>query len=175
MNWKKIIINIIMLLICSLLQFSVPWLRVYGAAPNWLFCVIVCVAVSESSAVISVIFALICGLIADFSSGVFFGHNAFWFIIISYITVFLIYKLFSRNFKTTLAVFTVGMILIKCFYYIIYSFGKDDFSFLSGLWSDLLPSYIISLPVLVFLYLIYSRFYYNNPDVKISGKVGFKR
>ncbi len=175
MNWKKAAVNVVMVFLCAILQFSVTFLRVYNAVPNWFFCCVVCLAVSESSRIGVVIFSLVAGLITDFMSGMFFGHNAFWFIVISYTAVFLIYKYFSRNFKTAIAVFAVGFVLIKFSYYLLYSLGKENFSFSGALWTDFLPSFLISLPVLAFLYIVYSKLYYQSSDVKLSERVGFRR
>ena len=173
MNWKQAIMNVATLLFCFVMQFSFPSLRLFGAAPNWLFCFAVCLAVSEPSVVVSVIFSVIAGLLCDFSSNMFFGHNTFWFIAVSYLSVFFIRKLFSRNIKTTVVIFSVGFLVIKVGYYFLYSFVGENFSFFRALWSDFLPSFGISLPILAVLYLLYSRFYYKNPDIRISRKAGF--
>ena len=174
MKIKKLLINILLLLFCCLLQFS-GFLRLYGASANFLLCFVVCLSVSEQSPAVAVIFSGVAGLLSDFFSGGLFGHRTFWAIVTAYISVALLYRLFSRNFKTALAIYTVSHLVTNSLYYLLYSFGKTGVSFFGELWSDFLPSFALSLPVLAVIYIIYSRFYYKNPDVRIYGKVGFRR
>ena len=107
--------------------------------------------------------------------GTFFGHRTFWAIVTAYVSVALLYRFFSRNFKTVLAIYTVSHLVTDSVYYLLYSFSKTEISFFGELWSDFLPSFALSLPVLALLYLIYGRVYYKNPDVRLYGKAGFRR
>lgn len=174
MKIKKILLNAVLLLLCCLLQFS-GFLRLYGAAPNFLLCFVVCLSVSEQSPAVAVVFSAVAGLLSDFFSGGFFGHRTFWAIVTAYVSVALLYRFFSRNFKTVLAIYTVSHLVTASVYYLLYSFSKTEISFFGELWSDFLPSFALSLPVLALLYLIYGRVYYKNPDVRLYGKAGFRR
>lgn len=175
MKVKQTVINIVLLLLFSVFQFSLPLLRLFGAAPFWLLAYAVCLSVSEPSPVVAVVFSAVAGMITDFSSGGFFGHNTLWFIVTAYLSVFFVSKLFSRNFKTAVFIFSVGMLIMKVLYYLMYAVGKKDFSFFGEILHDFLPVYLLSLPVLVAVYFIYSRFYYRNPDVRVSRRAVHRR
>ena len=118
MKIKKLLINILLLLFCCLLQFS-GFLRLYGASANFLLCFVVCLSVSEQSPVVAVVFSGVAGLLSDFFSGGLFGHRTFWAIITAYISVALLYRLFSRNFKTALAIYTVSHLVTNSLYYLL--------------------------------------------------------
>lgn len=175
MRVKQTVVNIVLLLLFSVLQFSLPFLRLFGSAPFWLLAYAVCLSVSEPSPVVAVVFSAVAGMITDFSSGGFFGHNTLWFIVISYLSVFFVSKLFSRNFKTTVFIFSVGMIFCRVLYYLLCLLAKENISFFVELLHDFLPAYLLSVPVLAAVYFIYSRFYYRNPDVRFSRKAVRRR
>lgn len=167
MKLRNFLINVALLTAFCLLQFS-GFLRLYGAAPNYLLCFVVCLSLFEKSEVVAVVFSGVAGLCSDFFSGGIFGHRTFWAIVVSYLTAAFIYRIFSRNFKTAAAIYTVSHLATSSLYYILYSFGKTGFSFFGELWSDFLPSFVMSLPVLAVTYLFYARVY-------SSGKAGYKR